>query len=138
MIIDIYTGDLGIQRGIVRWFLSLHSPAHSYSISPEKIGGAATAKKVKGKSAAKADELPSLADINANSADAGESSVPPGEVSAATEDLPSLPPTFTPSIKKILNKEAQSAGKKVVPLPSGIDVALLKSRLSGKNKIKWV
>ncbi|KAF9478600.1 DNA glycosylase [Pholiota conissans] len=128
-------GDLGVQRGIVRWFLSLHSPAHSYNISPEKVGGTtATKKKAKGKSIAK-DILPALADMDADDATVRESSVPPGDASVETEDLPSLPPTFTPSIKKTLDKVAPSASN-VVPLPSGIDVALLKSRLSGKNKIK--
>jgi len=120
-------GDLGVQRGLVRWFLSLHSPSHSYSISPEKLPGPS---KPKGPDAAK-DELPSVGDVG----EADTSSVVPG-TSKATENLPSIPPAFTPSIKKTLNKAAVDAGKKPTPLPSGIDVPLLKSRLDGKKKIK--
>ena len=126
-----FAGDLGVQRGVVRWFLSLHSPVHSYSISPEKVGGTATPKKAKGKKSAKADELPTLDSVD--SVALGTSSVPPGNTSDETAEIPSLPPTFTPSIKETLNKTATNA---TVPLPNGMDVALLKSRLSGKNKIK--
>lgn len=49
-----------------------------------------------------------------------------------------IPPPFTPSIKKTLDKPAVDAGFEPVPLPSGIDVSLLKSRLDGKKKIKYV
>ncbi|KAF8503093.1 DNA glycosylase [Gautieria morchelliformis] len=30
-------GDLGIQRGVVRWFLSLHSPKDAVTVSPKKV-----------------------------------------------------------------------------------------------------
>lgn len=126
-----YAGDLGVQRGVVRWFLSLHSPVHNYTISPEKVGGVATPKKAKGKKSTKADELPALDSVD--SVALGTSSVPPGNTSDETADVSSFPPTFTPSIKETLNKTATTA---TVPLPTGMDVALLKSRLSGKNKVK--
>ena len=35
--IYILIGDLGVQRGVLRWFLSLHSPKYDYSISPRKL-----------------------------------------------------------------------------------------------------
>uniref|UniRef100_A0A8H7Y807 HhH-GPD domain-containing protein n=1 Tax=Psilocybe cubensis TaxID=181762 RepID=A0A8H7Y807_PSICU len=116
-------GDLGVQRGVVRWFLSLHSPAHTYTLSPEKLGGTGTAtKKNKGKKG--------KARIAANEEENTASTVP--GVSYEAEDLPSIPPAFTPSIKKTLNK----VGGAVVPLPSGMDVEVLKARLDPKNKIK--
>jgi DNA-3-methyladenine glycosylase II len=126
---------LGIQKGLVRWFLSLHSPLHSYSISPEKVGGSATPKKVK---KAKADpqeagELPSKGkddDIDLN--DASMYFVPPGTSGSATDVIPA----FTPSIKNALYKSTLTPGRKPVPLPSGIDVSHLKRRLDGKNKVK--
>ena len=110
---------------MVRWFLSLHSPLHSYSISPEKVGGSATPKKVK---KAKTDyqearELPSTDEGNDGA------SVDPG---SAAEDFPTIPP----SIKNALDKSALTPGRKPGPLPSGIDVSHLKGRLDGKNKVK--
>lgn len=103
---------------MVRWFLSLHSPVHTYSLSPEKVGGTATPKK-KNKA-------------NANDTENQEESLQiPGTLDEK-EGLSSIPPAFTPSVNKTLNK----IGKSIVPLPSGIDVGLLKGRLDGKKKIK--
>ena len=111
---------------MVRWFLSLHSASHSYSISPQKLSGPSDPKpKTTPEASTGNDELPSL----------DASSVVPS-TSEATENLPSLPPAFTPSIKKTLNKAAADPGKKPTPLPEGIDVALLKSRQDGKKKVK--
>ncbi|PPQ67302.1 hypothetical protein CVT25_005886 [Psilocybe cyanescens] len=118
-----FPGDLGVQRGMVRWFLSLHSPVHSYSLSPEKVGNAVTPKK---KSKEKDGD-----GLSKEKQGEGASSVLPG-MSYKAEDLPSIPPAFTPSIKKALNK----IGGTVVPLPTGIDVGVLKGRLDGKKKIK--
>jgi DNA-3-methyladenine glycosylase II len=33
-------GDLGVQRGMLRWFLSRHSSKHPFILSPHKVGGA--------------------------------------------------------------------------------------------------
>lgn len=131
-------GDLGIQRGLVRWFLSLHSPLHSYSISPEKVGGSATPKKSK-KTKTDSEEAGEFSsqemDNDANLNDASTSSVPPGTSGSATEDILSIP-AFSPSIKNTLNKSALTPGRKPAPLPSGIDVSHLKGRLDGKNKVR--
>jgi len=120
---------------MVRWFLSLHSPLHSYSISPEKVGGSATPKKAKA-DPQEAGEAPSKGEddeIDLN--DAGMSFVPPGTSGNATEVIPALS-VFTPSIKNALYKSALTPGRKPAPLPSGIDVSHLKRRLDGKNKVK--
>jgi DNA-3-methyladenine glycosylase II len=152
------SGDLGVQRGLVRWFLSLHSPSHNYSISPEKVGGQSTAKKAstkkqKGKAEAvttppNEDELPTFgtSQAEASTSDLQDASVPDisSVLPATSEDgepggsgMSTIPPPFTPSIKKTLDKPAVDAGSEPVPLPSGIDVAMLKSRLDGKKKIKY-
>jgi DNA-3-methyladenine glycosylase II len=68
--------------------------------------------------------------------DTVSSSILPGS-SRQTEDLPEIPPTFTPSIKKVLRKSSVALEKVPAPLPTGIDVATMKSRLKGK-KTKWV
>lgn len=109
-------GDLGVQRGMVIWFLSRYSATHSYIMSPQKVAEAATAE----------DELPEPE---------GVSSVPP-TTAEQTEDIPSLPPAFTPSIKKTLANPSVDPGKAVPPLPAGVTVSLLQSRLSGKKTAK--
>ncbi|KAF9461284.1 DNA glycosylase [Collybia nuda] len=148
-------GDLGIQRGLVRWFLSLHSPSHSYSISPQKVGGQSTTKKTTKKGPKGKEETVTLTLSNDDELPTFENSLkqthaPPTEVldiplPLISFDLPvisedsggvTIPPAFTPSIKKTLDKPAVDAGSQPVPLPPGIDVGLLKSRLDGKKKIK--
>lgn len=34
-----YQGDLGVQRGALRWFLSLHLPTYHIKLSAEKAPG---------------------------------------------------------------------------------------------------
>jgi hypothetical protein len=31
------TGDLGVQRGLVRWFLSLHAPQYAWALAPDAV-----------------------------------------------------------------------------------------------------
>jgi len=151
-------GDLGVQRGLLRWFLSLHSPSHPFSISPEKVGGqSAEKKKKKGAAGAKTkgsdnDALPvfeqaaepesqGCSDL-ANATSPDITSIPPGNVlstpllNGGGSELPSMPAPFTPSIKKTLNNR-KATGQIPVPLPECLTVAILKSRLEGKKKIKY-
>jgi len=65
----------------------------------------------------------------------GEAGTSLSTVAVAERTDSVVPPTFTPSIKRTLDKPATNPGVLPVPLPSGIDVVLLKSRLNGK-KIK--
>jgi len=116
-----------VQRGLLRWFLSLHSPHHSFSISPEKIGGS----KEPGQGD---DDLPSISRNEDNSNDVKLSSAPSG-TELETEDLVEFPPAFTSSVKKIMKKADVDSGKLPTPLP-GLDISGLKSRLDGKKKIK--
>jgi len=117
-----------VQRGLLRWFLSLHSPDHSYSISPQKVGGS--------REESDNDELPSVSNGENMAIDTVSSSILPGS-SRQTEDLPEAPPNFTPSIKKVLSLSGVVSRKGPATLPAGIDVATMKSRLKGK-KTKWV
>ncbi|KAJ7188268.1 DNA glycosylase [Mycena filopes] len=122
-------GDLGVQRGLVRWILSQHAPAYSFTPSPSKDKAASPTKKKEKK--AKADDDDALP-VFGQSSDATEENpqTPPPDGSAM---IP-LPPTFTPSIKRTLVKAAQDDG--LQPLPEGLTVAELKSRLDGKKKVK--
>lgn len=149
-------GDLGVQRGVVRWFLSLHSSTHNYSISPQKAPGQPSPAKKKGKAkgtivAEDKDALPAFeAQTISNSQPindlSGEpstdvSSVPPTTMldgDALGDGIPSMPLPFTPSINKTLNKPGVDSDSDPVPLPDNITVAVLKSRLDGKKKIKCV
>jgi DNA-3-methyladenine glycosylase II len=148
-------GDLGVQRGLLRWFLSLHSPLHPFSISPQKIGGQADTDKDTGTHAPAEennDVLPVFGQDGNHSRDqnppedglllSDAPSVPPAPSLLTTprkdkgkwDELPSLPTPFTPSINKTLGEPNSLP----VPLPEGLSVVILKSRLDGKKKIKWV
>ncbi|KAG6892637.1 hypothetical protein C0992_013147, partial [Termitomyces sp. T32_za158] len=133
--------DLGVQRGLAVWFLSLHSPKHNWGWTPhsQKKSTAASVEKEKPEDA---DSLPVIG-ANSSSLNALDSaptpdisSVPPVANECTDDDLPSLPPTFTPSIKNTLKKPGVDEGSTLAPLPEGVTVELLKSRLSGKNKVK--
>ncbi|TFK89109.1 DNA glycosylase [Polyporus arcularius HHB13444] len=145
-------GDLGVQRGLLRWFVALHAPAYPVSLRKDKLTDQG------------ADDSPVsgtpklLEEARATTPDA--SSVPPvpdtllpstpkkkgkGQASdgtaAAAETSMGLPEPFTPSINRTLNmlgKPGEGSGTevKVPPLPEGLTVAQMKTRLNGKNKIK--
>ncbi|KAF9531614.1 DNA glycosylase [Crepidotus variabilis] len=118
-------GDLGVQRGMLVWFLSRYSSAHNFILSPEKIGNK--------KKETEEDDSTSTSDQLAEPE--GVSCVPPA-TTERTEDIPGLPPAFTPSIKKTLANPSVDPGKPIPPLPTGVTVSLLQSRLSGKKTAK--
>ncbi|KAJ3529786.1 hypothetical protein NM688_g7806 [Phlebia brevispora] len=157
-------GDLGVQRGVLRWFLSLHSPSFGIQLSPKKVPkppteeddeepeeAPKTAKKKKATSKKSATS-------GANDAEASQtvpedaSVIPPApnvpmtpgpnrnsevdkEDTDTDEETNPMPTPFTPSINKILNKKS---GLTSDPprLPEGMTVNTLKSRLNTKNKVK--
>jgi DNA-3-methyladenine glycosylase II len=131
---------------MLRWFLSLHSPTYNYTLSPEKVALAKAEKekrRVESGSGFESDSdnedngdvLP-VFDVNGKPEDM--SSVPPAPAAQTdtTESQGPLPPTFTPSIKKTLNKAKLEDDLKPPPLPSGLSASILKSRLDTKKKIK--
>jgi DNA-3-methyladenine glycosylase II len=131
--------DMGVQRGVVRWFLSLHSPSYKIRISSKECESQEDKKadteitpktKAKGrgkKPNAKAEEdaLPVL------------SSVPPGPASGSMADgalaeIASMPTSSAPSTNKIFQK----GSKLPTPLPDGMTVATLRSRLDPSKRGK--
>ncbi|TFK20967.1 DNA glycosylase, partial [Coprinopsis marcescibilis] len=109
-------GDLGVQRGLARWYLSLYSASHSYSISPEKVLTPNRTPKHSKSVADGADGLPTPDPAhNLLADDSG------GNVSGSSL----LPVPFTPSINKTLAKTPKTS----VPLPPGLTTAVLKSRV---------
>ncbi|KAI4523756.1 DNA glycosylase [Schizophyllum commune Loenen D] len=143
-------GDLGVQRGLARWVLALHSEKDPVAISPQKLSDqdreaqASAAKTASVKRGAKnkpkdRDAVPDVASMLAPQ----ESSVLPTEgddpdgVPANVEDEDSdgpLPPPFTPSVNKVLARGAEDGPPP--PLPAGLSVTELRTRLTGKKKIK--
>ncbi|KAK7045590.1 hypothetical protein VNI00_007422 [Paramarasmius palmivorus] len=122
------TGDLGVQRGMLRWFLALHSPTYNVAISPEKEKSGSKKKDSSSEKGA-AVPVPPPADT---------SSVPPvtpkkKNGKGKEQDTDPLPLPFTPSIKKTLRK---IGGVEPERLPAGLTASILKGRLEGKKKIK--
>ncbi|KAJ7262179.1 DNA glycosylase [Mycena haematopus] len=123
-------GDLGVQRGLVRWFLAQHSPSYSFTVSQEKDKVASPSKKKVKQTKEEDDALPVFGGQSSTATEEASQTPPPVEDASAI----TLPPTFTPSINRTLAKPARDDG--VPPLPEGLTVAELKSRLTGKKKIK--
>ncbi|KAK1236172.1 hypothetical protein PQX77_000581 [Marasmius sp. AFHP31] len=137
-------GDLGVQRGMVRWFLAQHSPTYNVTISPQK-----ESRKPKPKPSSSTVDV-----LNQTSGEsASQSTTPPADLSSLPpapetpkrknkakknndEEAGPIPPPFTPSIKKALRNPGGEEGDLPPPLPEGLSVSVLKTRLDGKKKIK--
>lgn len=121
-------GDLGVQRGVCRWYLSLHSGGHPITVSPEKKTPARrkSAKKGKRVTANNVDEDEGEVETEGHGGNTtANGSTNPGET------VTNIPPPFTPSVTKILKTKPLSHPPP--GLPDGLSVAALKSRLSGKK-----
>jgi DNA-3-methyladenine glycosylase II len=127
---------------LIIWFLSLHSPSYNFSISPQKVSGQSSKKQNdKGNGLAISqgpDELPVFG-LQASSSGKGlaTDAINPSPDVSSVRAIVSIPPAFTPSIKTTLKKPAVKPGSSPTPLPDGLSVAVLKSRLEGKKKIKY-
>ena len=119
-----------MQRGLCRWYLSLHSDEHPITVSPEKKKTPAKPKSTKKGKKAATNGLGEGVEggDNGNNTRASGSGDPAGTVA-------NIPPPFTPSVTKILKTKPLSHPPP--GLPDGLSVAALKSRLSGK-KVKYV
>ncbi|THH27849.1 hypothetical protein EUX98_g6343 [Antrodiella citrinella] len=145
-------GDLGVQRGVVRWFLARHSPDFNIDLSPDKLpqnpdsgsqtpstpSMAASTSSQSQSQSQDPDAVPSLGGYTDTS-----SLLPvPVDTEKEEEGEPDgLPIPFTPSINKTLNMRVTKTGEPVQPpepLPVGMTVAMLKGRLDPKKKVKWV
>ena len=142
-------GDLGVQRGVIRWFLSLHSPKHLFTISPKKLPRAPSesadieddtemepsTSNVKTPKRAVTPEASTVLPTNLVTPKRGVNNDDESDEEIATPSLPAPPQPFTPSINQTLNKSLP--GEYTPPsLPAGLTVDILKSRLNGKNKVK--
>jgi len=133
-----FEGDLGVQRGIARWTLALHSPVDRVDISPQKINTESLTKKSESDSK-QVDDVDSGDETEKDSsilseALSHENSGPKRQVKDKDVDtLGGIPPPFTPSISRTLRKPA---GPEVRPLPKTLSVAELRSRIGGKKKVK--
>ena len=162
--IYILIGDLGVQRGVLRWFLSLHSPKYDYSISPRKLPKEPTD--------SEQETLEIIDETSGNPSLGGDISdnllvpprastpdvapIPPTQLLATPKtptknrkrknddwedsadkletDAPLPPPAFTPSIKRTLGRTLPPKYAPP-PLPEGLTVSELKNRVDGKKKV---
>ncbi|KAJ3937469.1 MAG: DNA glycosylase [Lentinula lateritia] len=147
-------GDLGVQRGMLRWFLGLHSPTHSFSFSPDKNDRNVEIDPVEDElSDEEVGSLPNLmstATTSTKSLDATRtppfdlSSIPPAPLATPTKAdstgsqsiVASLPPPVTPSLEQTLMKVENLPDYVPPPLPAGLSTSTLQARLDGKKKIK--
>ena len=150
-----------MQRGVLRWFVSLHSPSYPVSIRQDKMadpegdtqvgvgGGSGGGGGDDGGGGSSSSEPGARATTPA----AAAPSIPPapatpnnkkgkGTAGGAADAGMALPDAFTPSINKTLNMlgapDAAEARAGVRPLPEGLTVAQMKTRLGGKGKVKCV
>ncbi|KAL0581884.1 hypothetical protein V5O48_000113 [Marasmius crinis-equi] len=131
-------GDLGVQRGMVRWFLAQHSPSYNVAISPQK-----ELRKPKS-TAENGGETQPPADLSSLPPAPPETPKRKNKKAKISDDAEvgdgTIPPPFTPSIKRTLGKPAVRVGDSSPffppALPEGLSVADLKTRLDGKKKIK--
>lgn len=145
-------GDLGVQRGLALWFLSLHSPKHTCEISPKKLSEQAEKGELQqsDQDVTNAIEVAMQSNVPFERARTPDvAPFPPGAAPStpvkkarkddeeAGEDLPLPPPVFTPSINRTLNRTLPSQYLPS-PLPEGLSVKELQARLDGKKKIKSV
>lgn len=124
-------GDLGVQRGLLRFILSQHANPGS----PVKLTTKAAPEDV---ASSKTDDEPM--DATTSTVAAVGSMAPPPPPKTPTKkrkgtdeedaDYP-IPPPFTPSINRVLTAPVMP-----YPLPPGVTIANLRARLTGKNKIK--
>ncbi|OJT09319.1 hypothetical protein TRAPUB_14227 [Trametes pubescens] len=151
-----YARDLGVQKGMLRWFVSLHSPStHPVSLRKDKLSKEDETEAVAGnltpsmgaEGEGGSGTMPRAATPDASSIlPAPDAPVEPAPVpkgkgkKKAADDGGSenpLPAPFTPSIAQTLNMKTtttEDGGKYTPPpLPEGLTVAMMKNRLSGKK-----
>lgn len=143
-------GDLGVQKGVLRWVLASHSPkdAAHLKIAPERLPGNSEedGQGVGASSNGSGLETPVASPVKEANPDEdadGTSILPTPKASANPPVTPkkqkakkaTIPPTpFTPSV---FTSGPLGTLVTPVPLPDGLTVGSLKARLAGK-KTKYV
>lgn len=155
-----------MQRGLLLWVLSLHEPRFRLNVSPKKLPNstadpqkAAGSKSTPAKSKKLAKTTPTSADIDSDQE--GEpaadelptlngrlsqvpppvpedvsSSLPTNTATPGPLGLPSRPPPLTPSVTRVLSRASDAPPPP--PLPAGLTISSLRSRLGKKSKVKYV
>lgn len=169
LLFDVYhcsAGDLGVQRGLLRWVLARHSSSHNITISPKKLPRPPSEEKIE-----EDDVLPVLgetskvAEQNEEPDNVGVSSIPPipailtpatpaparkkGKSKAPAKKKANSEDTDTDEDRGLLDLlptpftpsfkkvlNKTSESEKTPPLPAGLTVAEMKKRLDTKKKIK--
>ncbi|KAG8953430.1 hypothetical protein FRC04_002272 [Tulasnella sp. 424] len=142
-------GDLGVQKGVLRWVLASHSPkdAAHLKIAPERLPGNSEedGQGVGASSNGSGMETPVASPAKEGNPDEdadGTSILPTPKASANPPVTPkkqkakkaAIPPTpFTPSV---FTSGPMGAPVTPIPLPDGLTVGGLKSRLAGKKTKK--
>ena len=137
-------GDLGVQRGVARWFLALHSPTFNISISPDKLPVCPDDEEaLQAQVASKTAPAPAVHISTAASGTPPVSTAASEDDSAPVAPVPSTPkrkngngtaPPVTPSVNKVLSHSIATPNGKAKPLPEGLTTAHLKGRLNGKAR----
>lgn len=133
--------DLGVQRGLIQWFLSLHSPSYPAILSAKKASGLELEQPVRTEDDVIPVGLPRQ-DLKVKEPELEVetnphlSSVPIAAGATPISGGPAMPTPLSPSINQTLRISGQSHSGNLEPLPEGLSVTILKSRLDGKKKIK--
>ena len=141
-------GDLGVQRGLLRWFISQNTnPQGEVKLNKEKQFETKEEKleeesqlppldTVKEESPQGVTQTPKKRGVGAPPETPRKVQLEPNVVDPRVEGGASdrLPVPFTPSISRVL--QPTRSEWKPPPLPSGLSVGVMKSRLDGKKKIK--
>jgi DNA-3-methyladenine glycosylase II len=120
-------GDLGTQRGLLRFILAQHTNPGS----PVKLITKAPPEDEVSSSQEVADQLMDTADSVAAVGTMAPPPKTPTKKRKGADEEEMIPEPFTPSINRVL-----AAPVVPTPLPPGLTVATLRARLNGKNKIK--
>jgi DNA-3-methyladenine glycosylase II len=113
-------GDLGVQKGLLKWIVAAYEP-----FVPPALN------------ASTANPPPDISSVIPIGTEIGDETVPTSNIA--------FPPSESPMEKKVEQKglekallalqehRSQEELRELFPLPEGMDLALLKSRLSGKK-----
>ncbi|PVF96773.1 DNA glycosylase [Serendipita vermifera] len=123
-------GDLGVQRGLLRWIVSQHSsPASPVKLSKKSLAQASNDSKEDDTSSQLMD---ASENVTAATGAMGPPETPKKKSKRGNRDNEApIPPPFTPSIDRVLK-----APMVPTPLPPGLTLSELRARLNGKKKVK--
>lgn len=147
-------GDLGVQKGLLRWVLASHSPeeAAKVRIAPHRLPGNADeeaaaeaagslSKEFQSETQPQADNLVAstiseevvTSLIPAPSNSMNPPATPAKKSAGKGSRSPTKAPPPSPFSSAVFTKRTGDEGTSPVPLPTGLNVPTLKARLGGKK-----